>query len=74
MSAAVLTELDSLRVSLKRIVHAISVIQSAMENNVLADERDASEALFCVWESLYDTSNKISEQIDKEYAIRRNNS
>lgn len=74
MDKSVLCELDSLRNSLHRIVCAISIIQQAMENNVICDGCEASEALFCVLESLYDTSKRISEEIDKEFAIRRNNS
>ncbi|MGM9600647.1 MAG: hypothetical protein ACI3W5_03535 [Faecousia sp.] len=70
MSSEVLCNLDALRNSLKRAVSAVSVIQSAIECDILADENEASEALFFVWEKLYDISKQISEQIDIEYANR----
>lgn len=71
MSKSVLCELDTLRNDLRRVVSAISVIQTAMESKTLADEKDAPEALFLAWEKLYDVSKRISDVVDQEYAIRR---
>lgn len=71
MSKSVLCELDTLRNDLRRVVSAISVIQTAMESNTLADEKDAPEALYLAWEKLYDVSKRISDVVDQEYAIRR---
>lgn len=71
MSKSVLFELDTLRNDLTRIVAAISVINSSMENNVVDNMNVASDALFCVWENLYNVSKRISDVVDQEYAIRR---
>lgn len=68
MSNNALAELDSLRNSLKRTTHMVSIIQSAMENNVLNDEADAPEALFCVFEQMWDISHRFSDILDAEFA------
>ena len=68
MSNNALAELDSLRNSLKRTSHMVSIIQSAMENNVLNDEADAPEALFCVFEQMWDISHRFSDILDAEFA------
>lgn len=71
MSNNALAELDSLRNSLKRTTHMVSIIQSAMENNVLTDEADAPEALFCVFEQMWDISHRFSDILDAEFARMR---
>ena len=71
MSNNALAELDSLRNSLKRTTHMVSIIQSAMENNVLNDEADAPEALFCVFEQMWDISRRFSDILDAEFASMR---
>ena len=71
MSNNALAELDSLRNSLKRTTHMVSIIQSAMENNVLNDEADAPEALFCVFEQMWDISHRFSDILDAEFASMR---
>ena len=68
MSNNALAELDSLHNSLKRTTHMVSIIQSAMENNVLNDEADAPEALFCVFEQMWDISHRFSDILDAEFA------
>ena len=68
MSNSVLIELDSLRNSLKRTTHMVSVIQSAMEHNVLSDEADAPEALFSVFEQMWDISKRFFDILDAEFA------
>ena len=68
MSNNALAELDSLRNSLKRTTHMVSIIQSAMENNVLNDEADAPEAVFCVFEQMWDISHRFSDILDAEFA------
>lgn len=68
MSNNALVELDSLCNSLKRTTHMVSIIQSAMENNVLNDEADATEALFCVFEQMWDISHRFSDILDAEFA------
>lgn len=71
MSNNALAELDALRNSLKRTTHMVSIIQSAMENNVLTDEADAPEALFCVFEQMWDISHRFSDILDAEFASMR---
>lgn len=71
MSNNALAELDTLRNSLKRTTHMVSIIQSAMENNVLTDEADAPEALFCVFEQMWDISHRFSDILDAEFARMR---
>ena len=71
MSNNALAELDALRNSLKRTTHMVSIIQSAMENNVLTDEEDAPEALFCVFEQMWDSGQRCSEILDAEFASMR---
>lgn len=71
MSNDVLAELDALRNSLKRTTHVVSIIQSAMENNVLTDEADAPEALFCVFEQMWDISRRFSDILDAEFTRMR---
>ena len=71
MSNDVLAELDALRNSLKRTTHMVSIIQSAMENNVLTDEADAPEALFCVFEQMWDISRRFSDILDAEFTRMR---
>lgn len=71
MSNDVLAELDTLRNSLKRTTHMVSIIQSAMENNVISDEADAPEALFCVFEQMWDISHRFSDILDAEFASMR---
>ena len=71
MSNDVLTELDALRNSLKRTTRMVSIIQSAMENNVLTDEADAPEALFCVFEQMWDISRRFSDILDAEFTRMR---
>ena len=71
MSNDVLAELDALRNSLKRTTHMVSIIQSAMENNVLIDEADAPEALFCVFEQMWDISRRFSDILDAEFTRMR---
>ena len=71
MSSNALVELDSLCNSLKRTTHMVSIIQSAMENNVLNDEADAPEALFCVFEQMWDISHRFSDILDAEFASMR---
>lgn len=73
MSNNALAELDALRNSLKRTTHMVSIIQSAMENNVLTDEADAPEALFCVFEQMWDISRRFSDILDAEFAKNREN-
>ena len=68
MSNQALAELDALRNSLKRTTHMVSVLQSAMENKVLTDEEDAPEALFCVFEQMWDISHRFSDILDAEFA------
>ena len=68
MSNNALAELDSLRNSLKRTTHMVSIIQSAMENNVLNDEADAPEALFCVFEQMWDICQRFSDILDVEFS------
>ena len=68
MSNNALAELDALRNSLKRTTHMVSIIQSAMENNVLTDEEDAPEALFCVFEQMWDIGQRFSDILDAEFA------
>lgn len=71
MNNGALSELDALRNSLKRTTHMVSVIQSAMENNVLTDEADAPEALFCVFEQMLDISQRFSDILDAEFVRTR---
>lgn len=71
MSNDVLAELDALRNSLKRTTHMVSIIQSAMENNVLTDEADAPEALFCVFEQMWDIIRRFSDILDAEFTRMR---
>ena len=71
MSNQALAELDSLCNSLKRTTHMVSIIQSAMENNVISDEADAPEALFCVFEQMWDISHRFSDILDAEFSRMR---
>ena len=71
MSNDSLIALDSLRNSLTRTVHMVSLIQSAIENKVLADEADAPESLFCVWQQLWDISHQFSDILDSEFSRRK---
>lgn len=71
MSKNALAELDALRNSLKRTTHMVSIIQSAIENNVLTDEADAPEALFCVFEQMWDISQRFSDILDAEFVRMR---
>lgn len=71
MSSKALVELDALRNSLGNTIHMVSIIQSALENNVLADEADAPDALFCVWERLWDLHRQFSAIIDAEFQKKR---
>ena len=73
MSNNALVELDSLCNSLKSTTHMVSIIQSAMENNVLTDEADAPEALVCVFERMWDISHRFSDILDAEFAKIRAN-
>lgn len=73
MRGSALVELDALCNSLKRTTHMVSIIQSAMENNVLTDEADAPEALFCVFEQMWDISRRFSDILDAEFAKNREN-
>ena len=68
MSNNALVELDSLCNSLKSTTHMVSIIQSAMETNVLTDEADAQEALVCVFERMWDISHRFSDILDAEFA------
>lgn len=71
MRSEALIELDSLCNSLSRTIHVLSVIQSAIENDVLSEEADAPEALLCVWEQLWDIKRKFSDILDAEFARKR---
>ena len=71
MSKETLFILDSLRCDLSRAVRAVSVIQAAMAAGAIPGKEDAPDALYCVWERLYDISEKISQQVDAEYKQRR---
>ena len=73
MSNNALVELDSLCNSLKSTTHMVSIIQSAMENNVLTDEADAQEALVCVFERMWDISHRFSDILDAEFTKIRAN-
>ena len=66
-----LSEFDRLRNDLTRAVCAISIIQTAMAEDVVADPSDAPEALFCVWERLCEIREEFSSLVDKEYTLRR---
>ena len=71
MSNQALVELDALCNSLKRTTHMVSIIQSAMENNVLTDEADAPEALVCVFEQMWDIGQRFSDILDAEFSRMR---
>ena len=71
MSSKTLVDLDALRNSLGSTIHMVSIIQSAIEKGVLSEEADAPEALFCVWERLWDIHHKFSAIIDAEFQKKR---
>lgn len=71
MSSKALVDLDALRNSLGSTIHMVSIIQSAAESNVFADEKDVPEALFCVWERLWDIHRQFSAVIDAEFQKKR---
>lgn len=71
MNSKALVDLDALRNSLGSTIHMVSIIQSAAENNVFSDEKDVPEALFCVWERLWDIHHQFSAIIDAEFQKKR---
>lgn len=46
----------------------VSIIQTAVEDNELTDEADATEELFIVFEQMWDISEQFSDMLDSEFA------